>query len=185
MIFDKLIISTDLLNSISKSLFAVCVRNFESQYLTFTCWLWLSQYLNRRSIWQLCGMVWTFIKTDYNIFSFIKIVIYLSLSGPNWKLDAIALSGNMVSNVECKSLAELLENPLATETKVHTISALTTSLAETPWSIVVCYVAEVTSIFSLDDDSSLKSMVLSFEDWSCGDKCSAFLHFSHSLSLNT
>ena len=57
MIFDKLIISTDLLNSMSKSLLVMCVRNFESQYLNFSCWSWLSQYLNRTFIWQLC-VVW-------------------------------------------------------------------------------------------------------------------------------
>ena len=33
MIFDKLLISADLLNSMRKSLFVVCIRNFESQYL--------------------------------------------------------------------------------------------------------------------------------------------------------
>ena len=38
MISDNLIISTDLLNSMNKSLFVVCLRNFEFQYLTFTCW---------------------------------------------------------------------------------------------------------------------------------------------------
>ena len=34
MIFDKLLISVDLLNSMKKSLFVVCIRNFESQYLS-------------------------------------------------------------------------------------------------------------------------------------------------------
>ena len=72
MIFDKLIISTDLLNSMSKFLFVVCIRNFESQYLTFTCWSWLSQYLNRKSIWQLCVVCLDFHQN--NIFSFINII---------------------------------------------------------------------------------------------------------------
>ena len=48
------------------------------------------------------------------------------------KIGAIALSGNMVSKVECIFLAELLVDPVSTENSVHMISALATSFAITP-----------------------------------------------------